>query len=169
MFEKAFIEAVVSDAEAARQESKGGQRRVFTFGFGHACSCGRALANCYTVIEAPNARAKMASIWGTKWAFEYADEERAGVERYGYSLIESTSPDTGRCACGATLELPRRVIDLSVVVDDGKYEFQAVQGDYRIHVLRHGEPWLQIEEGHKAILSLMYALAEALERERNRP
>ncbi len=40
-------------------------------------------------------------------------------------------------------------------VSDGKYEFQMFGDDYRIYVLRYGEPWLIIEQGHKAISSLV--------------
>lgn len=42
-----------------------------------------------------------------------------------------------------------------VTVDDGKYTFQAFPLDDRIHILRCGEPWVQLSQGSKAILALM--------------
>jgi len=45
--------------------------------------------------------------------------------------------------------------ETSVTIENGKYIFQTAKGDYRIHVLRHGQPWLVIDEGSKAILALM--------------
>ena len=45
--------------------------------------------------------------------------------------------------------------ELTVTVADGKYTFKTVPDDYRIHVLRHGEPWIILDVGHKAILALM--------------
>lgn len=51
-----------------------------------------------------------------------------------------------------------------VTVDSGKYRFFAPEGDYRIHVHRGGQPWLLIEAGHKAILAMMYELADAREK-----
>ena len=51
-----------------------------------------------------------------------------------------------------------------VPVDDGKYIFQQPEGDYKIHVLRHGEPWLIIESGSNAIASLLEEHREALEK-----
>lgn len=58
-------------------------RRVFTFGFGHA-NAGR-----YVVVSAPTAeecREHMLQRYGNQWAFEYRDEDEAGVERWG--LVE---------------------------------------------------------------------------------
>lgn len=48
-----------------------------------------------------------------------------------------------------------------VVVGGGKYTFQMVDDDWRITVLRYGEPWMHIESGHKAVTSLMGALEDA--------
>jgi len=42
-----------------------------------------------------------------------------------------------------------------VKIDNGKYTFLVPDGDYRVHVLRHGEPWLIIEQGCSAIQSLI--------------
>lgn len=47
-----------------------------------------------------------------------------------------------------------------ISVAGGKYTFFVPEGDYRVHVHRHGEEWLRIEEGHKAILALMAELEE---------
>lgn len=48
-----------------------------------------------------------------------------------------------------------------IQVSGGKYTFEKHEGDWRIHVLRHDEPWLIIEKGHNAISSLMSELGEA--------
>ncbi len=45
-----------------------------------------------------------------------------------------------------------------VTIENGKYTFKTMPGDYRIHVLRHGEPWLILDQGSKAILALMQAV-----------
>lgn len=42
-----------------------------------------------------------------------------------------------------------------VEVDDGKYTFLIPDGDCRVHILRHGLPWLIIEQGCSAIQSLI--------------
>ncbi len=38
---------------------------------------------------------------------------------------------------------------------DGKYEFIVRDGEWRVEVLRNGELWLYIEQGHKAIATLI--------------
>ena len=48
--------------------------------------------------------------------------------------------------------------ELRVDVADGKYTFIYSQHDWRIHIHRHGEPWIVLEQGHKAILPLMQEL-----------
>lgn len=48
-------------------------------------------------------------------------------------------------------------------IDEGKYTFSIPEGDYRIHVLRHGEPWLVIEQGSKAIASMLSELVDSRE------
>lgn len=48
-------------------------------------------------------------------------------------------------------------------VDNGKYIFLMYSGDWRIHVLRHEEPWLIIEKGYNAIFALLYECIEAKE------
>lgn len=53
---------------------------------------------------------------------------------------------------------------MSVTVDDGKYTFLLKEGDWRIHVLRYGEPWLVFDRGTNAIFSLMAELEEAREK-----
>lgn len=42
-----------------------------------------------------------------------------------------------------------------IQVDQAKYTFQIPEGEWRVQVLRYGEPWLFIEQGHNAIHSLM--------------
>lgn len=48
---------------------------------------------------------------------------------------------------------------------DRKYTFSIPKGDYRVHVLRYGEPWLVIESGSKAIAELLYEIEERREAE----
>jgi hypothetical protein len=43
-----------------------------------------------------------------------------------------------------------------IVVANGKYTFRKIDGDWRIHVLRYGEPWLVIEKDHNAIATLLF-------------
>ncbi len=47
-----------------------------------------------------------------------------------------------------------------ITVDDGKYTFQVFPLDDRIHILRCGEPWVQLSQGSKAILALMAEFEE---------
>lgn len=49
-----------------------------------------------------------------------------------------------------------------LTIDNGKYTFILPEGDYRVHVLRHGEEWLVIEQGSKAIWSLVYDAIDAV-------
>ena len=51
-----------------------------------------------------------------------------------------------------------------VTVDGGKYTFQQPMDDWKIHVLRHGEPWLIIESGSNAISSLLEEIRELREK-----
>ena len=46
-------------------------------------------------------------------------------------------------------------MEIRTIVDDGKYTFVRETGDYRIKILRHGEPWVEIEAGYNAVLALM--------------
>ena len=48
-------------------------------------------------------------------------------------------------------------------VDNGKYTFFVPPNDYKIHVLRYGEPWLEISQGSNAIWSLIAELIDARE------
>lgn len=47
-----------------------------------------------------------------------------------------------------------------IAVEDGKYTFVFGPDDYRVHVLRFGEPWMVIERGGKAVLALMHRVEE---------
>ena len=47
-----------------------------------------------------------------------------------------------------------------ISVSDGKYTFIMKEGDWKIHVNRYNEPWLVIEQGHKAISSLILRVIE---------
>lgn len=40
-------------------------------------------------------------------------------------------------------------------MDDGKYTFQLHEDGWSIEVLRHREPWITIQQGHRAIFALM--------------
>lgn len=51
-----------------------------------------------------------------------------------------------------------------VKVDDDKYRFYLRNGDYRIFVERHGQPWVVLEAGSKAVLSMLVELLELRER-----
>ncbi len=42
-----------------------------------------------------------------------------------------------------------------VETENGKYTFTIPDGDYRVHVMRYGEPWLIIERGCGAIQALI--------------
>lgn len=50
-----------------------------------------------------------------------------------------------------------------VEVNDKKYTFIVPEGDWRVHVLRYGEEWLVIEQGHNAVLALMMEVEELRE------
>lgn len=52
-----------------------------------------------------------------------------------------------------------------ISVADGKYEFIIPSDDWRVHVLRYGEPWIKIESGHNAVAALMSELIERTERD----
>lgn len=52
-------------------------------------------------------------------------------------------------------------LSLTIHAQDSKYIFFIPKGDYKIHVLRYGNPWLEISSGHKAILALMYEVDDA--------
>jgi hypothetical protein len=85
----------------------------------------------------------------------------------GESLIEKVSEARSSEAPAKDLkpEPPKDTMYTEgVTVDSGKYRFFAPEGDYRIHVHRGGQPWLLIEAGHKAILAMMYELADAREK-----
>lgn len=49
---------------------------------------------------------------------------------------------------------------ISYTTSDGKYTFEIPDNDYRVHVRRHGEPWLVIEAAHKAIGTLLSDIEE---------
>ncbi len=54
-------------------------------------------------------------------------------------------------------------INSKLSVSGNKYTFVTYDGDYRIHVLRHSEPWLIIERGHNAIWALLHECIDAKE------
>jgi hypothetical protein len=75
-------------------------RRLFTFGFGQTDPrTGESLSNCYVWVEADDieaARHVMVERFGHRypdgkalgnWAFDYPDEDAAGVARYGLHEI----------------------------------------------------------------------------------
>ena len=61
---------------------------IFTFGFGHELA-GEPLRNRFVRIWGSHAeaRAKMVRRFGQKWAFQYASEDEAGVDRYNLREI----------------------------------------------------------------------------------
>ena len=68
---------------------------LFTFGFGHTHPVtGAPLANMFVRIAASDseaAREEMVRRYGRRWAFQYENEERAGVRRFGLrELREAT-------------------------------------------------------------------------------
>lgn len=65
------------------------------------------------------------------------------------------------CIRKCTMSKDKLVID---VYNDGKYKFIIKEDDWRIHVLRYGEPWMIIEEGHNAIALLMQEVEELREK-----
>lgn len=60
-------------------------------------------------------------------------------------------------------------VTTEIAVYDGKYTFQKHEGDWRVHVLRHGEPWLVIEAGCNAVSQLMYECEELREKLQAQP
>lgn len=67
------------------------ERWIFTFGFGHTHPVtGESLSRCYVVIDGDHeqARATMVQYFGLKWAFQYPNEEKAGVEKWKLSRID---------------------------------------------------------------------------------
>ena len=58
---------------------------IFTFGFGQKHK------NCFVRIKGKDeadCRKKMFEIFGNKWAFQYDDEEKAGVKRWNLTEIK---------------------------------------------------------------------------------
>jgi hypothetical protein len=72
----------------------------------------------------------------------------------------------GRCQGAGIRELRKETpmpYERRVTVDGGKYTFFVPEGDWKIHVLRHGEPWVVLETASKAIWSLIAELIDARE------
>jgi hypothetical protein len=64
---------------------------IFTFGFGHHHpQTGVSLSGCFIRIRGTReeARAEMLRRFGTAWAYQYADEAEAGVEKWKLREIE---------------------------------------------------------------------------------
>lgn len=72
---------------------------IFTFGFGHECSCGLSLRACY--VDMPS-REAMVATYGIKWAFQYDTTEGAGVDKWG---LREVAPGEG-CECGMRGRMP---------------------------------------------------------------
>jgi hypothetical protein len=76
---------------------------IFTFGYGQTDPLtGKSLADRYVRVEAPDRNAaaeRMLDRFGNRypghalgnWAFDYPDEDAAGVERYGLVEIDFTT------------------------------------------------------------------------------
>ena len=58
-------------------------------------------------------------------------------------------------------------MNIVIHVDNKKYTFIHKTGDYRIHILRYGDPWLVLEKGSNAIFSLMAEFEELRSQCRN--
>jgi hypothetical protein len=72
------------------------QYRIFTFGYGqrHPVT-DEPLADCYVRVpgDADTARERMlASVHHRSWAFDYPDEDAAGVTRFGLREIPWEGP-----------------------------------------------------------------------------
>lgn len=64
---------------------------IATFGSAHKLNNGDSAQNCYIAIEAEKeeeARELMYHLYDNKYAFMYATEEAAGVERFGLIEVE---------------------------------------------------------------------------------
>jgi len=62
----------------------------FSFGQGHVSPSGYPLHNVVAEIEAGSymdAREKMFSFAGEKWAFQYGSKEEAGVDRFNLRVL----------------------------------------------------------------------------------
>jgi hypothetical protein len=57
---------------------------IFTFGFGHVAPDGTSLRNRFIRIPGgfAEAREEMVRRFGLQWAFQYENEEEAGVAKY---------------------------------------------------------------------------------------
>ena len=67
------------------------QEWIFTFGYGHSHpQTGASLAKCFIRIRGTyeSARAEMLRRFGTRWAYQYADEADAGIEKWQMREIE---------------------------------------------------------------------------------
>lgn len=91
------------------------------------------------------------------------------VSKRGDFVLGKLTFDKGEKTCGfgfayqAHLKVAPEVVSKDipkVTVGDGKYAFFTPAGDWKVHVLRYGEPWLIIEAGHHAVAALMYRIKE---------
>lgn len=72
---------------------------IFTFGYGHECTCGLSLRECYVEIDGDygTARDRMAQLYGRKWAFQYETLAQAGhPDRVVLQRVEPNE----QCGCG---------------------------------------------------------------------
>lgn len=67
-----------------------GDSSVFTFGFDQVDSEGNSLSGCYVVVPGSLylSRHRMLQRYGRNWAFQYPDEEAAGVKKWNLKRIE---------------------------------------------------------------------------------
>jgi hypothetical protein len=49
--------------------------------------------------------------------------------------------------------MPKPIYEVSL--ENGKYTFQTFAYDDRVHILRSGEPWIQMSQGSKAMIALL--------------
>jgi hypothetical protein len=86
------------------------------------------------------------------------DEICAVAQQVHRAIRPATAGD--RCVGTATHGMAADKVRLSLEVGDGKYTFELHEGDYRVHVLRYGEPWLRVEEGSTALATLLWEVDE---------
>lgn len=80
-----------------------------------------------------------------------------------YRRIMPILRESQRLVAGFTLEDCEEARE-RIEVDGGKYAFIDPKDDWRIFVLRYGQPWLHIEAGSNAIRELMAEVAEGRKR-----
>lgn len=95
---------------------------------------------------------------------EHESSLRHAAVCFAVALRPETELEASRGAGGGRVGEPESNVrgdDLRIAVDGGKYTFSRPEAGYKIHVLRHGQPWVVIGDGSNAVSALMNALVEA--------